>query len=58
MNRYVLSPMPGLLVDVAVQVGQKVSGRTREEEVIEAMKWKMCCLRFERRGWQVIKAES
>ena len=37
MSRYVLSPMPGLLVEVAVQVGQKV--RAGEPvAVIEAMK--------------------
>jgi len=37
MSRYVLSPMPGLLVDVAVQVGQKVQVGERVA-VIEAMK--------------------
>ena len=37
MSRYVLSPMPGLLVDVAVQVGQKVKAGERVA-VIEAMK--------------------
>ena len=37
MSKYVLSPMPGLLVDVAVQVGQKVQGGERVA-VIEAMK--------------------
>ncbi len=37
MSRYVLSPMPGLLVDVAVQVGQKVQAGERIA-VIEAMK--------------------
>ena len=37
MSRYVLSPMPGLLVDVAVQVGQKVLAGERVA-VIEAMK--------------------
>ena len=37
MSRYVLSPMPGLLVDVAVQVGQKVRAGERVA-VIEAMK--------------------
>ncbi len=37
MSRYVLSPMPGLLVDVAVQVGQKVQAGARIA-VIEAMK--------------------
>ncbi len=37
MSRYVLSPMPGLLVDVAVQVGQKVQAGERVA-VIEAMK--------------------
>jgi propionyl-CoA carboxylase alpha chain len=37
MSRYVLSPMPGLLVDVAVQVGQKVLVGERVA-VIEAMK--------------------
>ncbi|MBT3068224.1 acetyl/propionyl/methylcrotonyl-CoA carboxylase subunit alpha [Rhodoferax sp. U11-2br] len=37
MSRYVLSPMPGLLVDVAVQPGQKVAAGERVA-VIEAMK--------------------
>ncbi len=37
MSRYILSPMPGLLVDVAVQVGQKVQAGERVA-VIEAMK--------------------
>ena len=37
MSRYVLSPMPGLLVDVAVAVGQKVQAGERVA-VIEAMK--------------------
>ena len=37
MSRYVLSPMPGLLVDVAVQPGQKVQAGEKLA-VIEAMK--------------------
>ncbi len=37
MSRFVLSPMPGLLVEVAVQVGQKVQAGERIA-VIEAMK--------------------
>jgi propionyl-CoA carboxylase alpha chain len=37
MSRYVLSPMPGLLVEVAVHVGQKVQAGERVA-VIEAMK--------------------
>ncbi|MEY3519329.1 MAG: hypothetical protein RLZZ177_44, partial [Pseudomonadota bacterium] len=37
MSRYVLSPMPGLLVSVAVQVGQQVQAGERVA-VIEAMK--------------------
>jgi propionyl-CoA carboxylase alpha chain len=37
MSRYILSPMPGLLVEVAVQVGQKVEAGERVA-VIEAMK--------------------
>ncbi len=37
MSRFVLSPMPGLLVEVAVQVGQKVQSGERVA-VIEAMK--------------------
>ncbi|MFC7433032.1 acetyl-CoA carboxylase biotin carboxylase subunit [Hydrogenophaga bisanensis] len=37
MSKYVLSPMPGLLVGVAVQVGQKVQAGERVA-VIEAMK--------------------
>ncbi|MDP2164189.1 MAG: acetyl/propionyl/methylcrotonyl-CoA carboxylase subunit alpha [Hydrogenophaga sp.] len=37
MNRFVLSPMPGLLVEVAVQPGQKVQAGERVA-VIEAMK--------------------
>jgi propionyl-CoA carboxylase alpha chain len=37
MSRYVLSPMPGLLVDVAVVAGQKVQAGERVA-VIEAMK--------------------
>ncbi len=37
MSRFVLSPMPGLLVDVSVQVGQKVQAGERVA-VIEAMK--------------------
>jgi len=37
MSKYVLSPMPGLLVDIAVQVGQKVQAGERVA-VIEAMK--------------------
>jgi propionyl-CoA carboxylase alpha chain len=37
MSKYVLSPMPGLLVDVAVQAGQKVQAGERVA-VIEAMK--------------------
>jgi propionyl-CoA carboxylase alpha chain len=37
MSKFVLSPMPGLLADVAVQVGQKVQAGERVA-VIEAMK--------------------
>ncbi len=37
MSRYVLSPMPGLLMEVAVQVGQRVQAGERVA-VIEAMK--------------------
>jgi propionyl-CoA carboxylase alpha chain len=37
MSRFVLSPMPGLLVDMSVQVGQKVQAGERVA-VIEAMK--------------------
>ena len=37
MSKYVLSPMPGLLADVAVVVGQKVQAGERVA-VIEAMK--------------------
>jgi propionyl-CoA carboxylase alpha chain len=37
MSKYVLSPMPGLLVQVAVQPGQKVQAGERVA-VIEAMK--------------------
>lgn len=37
LSKYVLSPMPGLLVDVAVQPGQKVQAGERVA-VIEAMK--------------------
>jgi propionyl-CoA carboxylase alpha chain len=37
MSRFVLSPMPGLLVDVAVQAGQKVQAGERVA-VVEAMK--------------------
>jgi propionyl-CoA carboxylase alpha chain len=37
MSRYVLSPMPGLLVNVAVKAGQKVQAGERVA-VIEAMK--------------------
>jgi len=37
MSRYLLSPMPGLLVDIAVQPGQKVQAGERVA-VIEAMK--------------------
>jgi propionyl-CoA carboxylase alpha chain len=37
MSKYVLSPMPGLLVDIAVQPGQKVMAGERVA-VIEAMK--------------------
>jgi len=37
LSRFVLSPMPGLLVDVAVSVGQKVQAGERVA-VIEAMK--------------------
>ncbi|TSE35859.1 acetyl-CoA carboxylase biotin carboxylase subunit [Tepidimonas charontis] len=37
MSRYVLSPMPGLLVEVAVQPGQKIQAGERVA-VIEAMK--------------------
>ena len=37
MSRFVLSPMPGLLVEVAVQIGQKVLAGERVA-VIEAMK--------------------
>ncbi len=37
MSRYVLSPMPGLLVEIAVQPGQKVQAGERVA-VIEAMK--------------------
>jgi propionyl-CoA carboxylase alpha chain len=37
LSRFVLSPMPGLLVDVAVDVGQKVQAGERVA-VIEAMK--------------------
>jgi len=37
LSRFVLSPMPGLLVDVAVETGQKVQAGERVA-VIEAMK--------------------
>ena len=37
LSRYLLSPMPGLLVDVAVQPGQKVLAGEKLA-VIEAMK--------------------
>jgi propionyl-CoA carboxylase alpha chain len=37
MSRFLLSPMPGLLVDIAVQPGQKVQAGERLA-VIEAMK--------------------
>jgi len=37
LSKFLLSPMPGLLVDVAVQVGQKVQAGERLA-VIEAMK--------------------
>jgi propionyl-CoA carboxylase alpha chain len=37
MSKFVLSPMPGLLAEVAVQVGQKVQAGERVA-VIEAMK--------------------
>ena len=37
LSRFVISPMPGLLVDVAVEVGQKVQAGERVA-VIEAMK--------------------
>jgi propionyl-CoA carboxylase alpha chain len=37
LSRFVLSPMPGLLVEVAVQPGQKVQAGERVA-VIEAMK--------------------
>jgi propionyl-CoA carboxylase alpha chain len=37
LSRYVLSPMPGLLIDVAVQPGQKIQAGERVA-VIEAMK--------------------
>ena len=37
MSRFILSPMPGLLVEVAVQPGQKVQSGERIA-VIEAMK--------------------
>ena len=37
LSRFLLSPMPGLLVDVAVQPGQKVQAGERVA-VIEAMK--------------------
>jgi propionyl-CoA carboxylase alpha chain len=37
LSRYVLSPMPGLLVEVSVQPGQKVQAGERVA-VIEAMK--------------------
>ena len=37
MSRFLLSPMPGLLVDVAVRPGQKVRAGERLA-VIEAMK--------------------
>jgi len=37
LSRFILSPMPGLLVDIAVQVGQKVQAGERVA-VIEAMK--------------------
>lgn len=37
MSKYVLSPMPGLLAEVAVEVGQKVQAGERVA-VIEAMK--------------------
>ena len=41
LSRFVLSPMPGLLTQVLVQVGQKVLAGERLA-VIEAMKWRMC----------------
>jgi propionyl-CoA carboxylase alpha chain len=37
MSKFVLSPMPGLLVDIAVKVGQQVQAGERVA-VIEAMK--------------------
>jgi propionyl-CoA carboxylase alpha chain len=37
MSKFVLSPMPGLLVDIAVKVGQTVQAGERVA-VIEAMK--------------------
>jgi len=37
LSRFVLSPMPGLLAEVSVQVGQKVQAGERVA-VIEAMK--------------------
>ena len=37
LSRFILSPMPGLLVDIAVQVGQKVQAGERVA-IIEAMK--------------------
>ncbi len=48
MSRYVLSPMPGLLVEVAVQPGQKVQAGERVA-VIEAMKMENVLFRRRRR---------
>jgi hypothetical protein len=51
MSKYVLSPMPGLLVDVAVQPGQKVQAGERVA-VIEAMKMENVLFASRRRGGQ------
>ena len=58
-ERFLLSPMPGLLVDVAVQPGQKVRAGERLA-VIEAMKMENILAAVRRRGREVLatKGES
>ena len=57
MSRFVLSPMPGLLVDVSVQPGQKVQAGERVA-VIEAMKIEIPIVAPERMKVEAITIEK
>jgi acetyl/propionyl-CoA carboxylase alpha subunit len=49
------TPMPGLLVDVAVQVGQKQGGRRANVRVaVDRMKMENVLFAMPTRGWKVL----